>query len=873
MVEALRFVQPERASALTHDLFVHVQPGVSNAQLAGFLLEAWVSCHDREAWIFDNLEAISGQPDALDLLVRIIRAPGNKRLILCARPPFPLLNSRLIPPNEHLRLGVDDLAFSPIEMEHMFDGLVDESTFENVVALTQGWPVAVLLARQLARDGRLEPVLRDTGDVGFQDMSEYLLREVIDALSASQREVLVALIATQGGGNDAVLRATGGRATPEALLSLSQSLPLVRLRSNGSFSVHPIIEGVMSAISAHAINTYRLTAAESYELDGIFAEAARLYVLANRDASAADCLERIVGSYLEANSFAGLGDAMESLPPSLLVYYPRLWAMLVWVRRAVTAPYELLAEGLAIREGLRPALQSLEAKQIAAVLLTLATLLGDHNLAGELLADYEIAEDSRAPGDIALLIAQSFRNMLRGRTRGMMERYVRLMPLVHNDLLCAYYLLRVEVVAATMCGRFDEAKTAQLRAFAQASSVGSAGAIAGLAHHQAVVAWLAGDDAAVDASFDEIRRTSGAVRSRNYSPIADAWASGSVEGLHALVPRMRAFSLLLMAGKAPTKARRSELLAAAAEAATAADDLWSGLLIIVAQAMGDAHERVPLLEQALAIAKEIGQAPLVASVESLLTGGNGAPTLAAVANRFLLPPSRIQPPATIQVSALAQMVYRGAETIPLSNRVRSFVVTLAILKRVRRDDLLELLWDNDLQAESNALKMLISRARHQLGDPSLIEVADGFYSLRSDVVVDVDRIERLLGSLSRYDPLTGTQRAELRGAYERFTKSNRRETGIPSIDAAIDTLRHRVIERLAQDALDHSEIDFAVSLADQMRRDDPSDESAYELMIRAYIRSGNSASALREYRKYSDHLINDLGVEPSFTFEELLPTI
>jgi ATP/maltotriose-dependent transcriptional regulator MalT len=103
LIPAVSQLAPERADSLANDLFRHLQPGATNAQLAGFVLDVWSSMDDRNACIFDNLEALTEQPDSLDLLVRLIKTAQRRLLILCARPPFALLNSRLIPPNEHLR--------------------------------------------------------------------------------------------------------------------------------------------------------------------------------------------------------------------------------------------------------------------------------------------------------------------------------------------------------------------------------------------------------------------------------------------------------------------------------------------------------------------------------------------------------------------------------------------------------------------------------------------------------------------------------------------------------------------------------------------------------------------------------------------------
>jgi DNA-binding SARP family transcriptional activator len=110
----------------------------------------------------------------------------------------------------------------------------------------------------------------------------------------------------------------------------------------------------------------------------------------------------------------------------------------------------------------------------------------------------------------------------------------------------------------------------------------------------------------------------------------------------------------------------------------------------------------------------------------------------------------------------------------------------------------------------------------------------------------------------------------LRSVYERFKPAWLTKESSPFIDAAISAVRHRVVERLAQDALDRGEIADAFALAEELGGADSVSETAYELLIRAYVRSGNNAAALREYRAYSERLMQDLGVAPSFSMEKLL---
>ena len=226
---------------------------------------------------------------------------------------------------------------------------------------------------------------------------------------------------------------------------------------------------------------------------------------------------------------------------------------------------------------------------------------------------------------------------------------------------------------------------------------------------------------------------------------------------------------------------------------------------------------------------------------------------------------------TVRVNVLSGTVWRGDEQLSISRRALTLITILAVLGRVPSERLVEWLWGaREPDGETNALKMLVSRTRRQLGDPSLIVAISGAYELRGDVVVDFHQMAHLVSSLSANQPLTDAQRTALREAHEQFEPEWSGRESVPSIDAAVSATRHRVVERLAQDALDRDDISSALTLADELRRHDRSDEVAYELLIRAYVRSGNQASALREYRTYSEHLKQDLGLEPSFSIDELL---
>ena len=870
LIRAVNHVAPERADELANDLFCHLQPGVTNAQLAGFVLDVWSSVDDRNACIFDNLEALTEQPDSLDLLVRLIKMAERQLLILCSRPPFALLNSRLIPPNEHLRLGVDDLAFTREETRQVLGASIHEAQVDSVAAITRGWPVAVLLFRQLARLGHLERALTEAGSSPPEELRDYLLKEVLDSIRGPLSDTLVALVATASLGIDAAHRATQGATTSRSVLDLSARLPLVTF-ADGKCTIHPLISSIVLRTAGPEIERYRRIAAESYEGSGRLNDAARLYLDAGMVDDGARCLEATVGSYIERNAWSGLDELIELVPPDILANYPRLWAIISWVRRGVTRIDVLIAEATSLREKLRSNLELLEAKQINALLISFFSMRSEHEAVRLILAEYTLDEDDVSPGNVALLISDTFHKVLSGRMHGVLDRYRRLTPFVHNELVRAYLILRVDVLVKTMCGRFDDALLAQRQAHELATGGGRSAVIAGLAQQAFIVTWLSGDDAAVEALVDEMRRTGAVLGSLNYAEIASAWDKGTPDGLAEPFPRVRAILHLMLAGKATDPERRRMLLEQAHDDSRRAGDAWSEFLIVTAAALNEPSERAERLERAAQLALEIGQPELAESVASLQAGSDGAPTLRALVRRFtsVAEPVTVEP--VVRVNVFSRTVWRGDQQLPITKRVLELVIILAVLGRVPGEKLLDWLWAaRNLDVESNALKMLVSRARRQLREASLIVAVNGAYRLRSDVVVDFHQVAQLLGALPAHDPLTDAQRAVLRGAHEQFRSVWLNGQSVPSIDAAVSAMRHRLVERLANDALDRGNISEALSLADELRRYDKDDETAYELLIRAHIRSGNQASALREYRTYSLHLKDELGLEPSFSIDELL---
>jgi len=873
VVEPMAAIAPDGASTLPVDLFALIQAGASTGQLEAFVIEAWRRNLEMRTWAFDNLEAIADQPDSLALLVSLIKSAGERRIVLCSRPPLAILNSRHIPPNEYLALRLEDLAFSSHEISAIFGDELDPLQLERVEALTQGWPIAVLLIHQLASSGRLERVLEaDFGDAsGLGDLWDYLLDEVLGSLGERLVGVLLALVATRSGGSDAIFR-TDPNFDPSALRELAQALPLVRQNDEGRYCAHPLIVSLLEGTRLRALERLRSTSAASYERDAMFAEAARLYLVDGRSEDAAACLERFLGSYLDGNAFDELHDLFDRIPNEVLGKFPRLWTNLVHVRRSFVNFEDLIREGLSLRQSLRSRPTCLEAKEVDAVLVTLASNVGRHDLAEIVLSEQPAPGEPIVPGDAALLVASTIRKGLLGRTKDVMEQYRACLPTIHNDLVRVYLIVRVEVTVHLICGRFDAARTALTRAIASAEKSAPSALKAELRHLQGTIAWFEGDDATVDERFATLGGSAATVGVGNFTSVAAAWQTGSIELLDdEQIPRRRALALLMMAAKVMEPRARDAMLVEAERGAVVSRDLWLQSLIWIARALGDPQQKETLLREAAAAAVHVGQQAFADSVSSLREGGSGAPSLVAFARRFA-PPEPIAPRG-IRVNVLSRTVFCGTQRLALSNRVWSLIEILAVLKRVRRETIVELLWGEDaIDSGVQALKVLISRARHQLGAADLIEVRGGHVALRADVVVDLDEVEKLLRSLPTDETLSDAQRTLLRATYEQFKGSLASGESVGAatpIEFAIVATRHDIVERLAKDALDREQISLAVDLANELRRQDSNDEAAHELLIRAHVLAGDRTSALREYRIYGERLRKELGMEPDFTIEQL----
>jgi DNA-binding SARP family transcriptional activator len=215
----------------------------------------------------------------------------------------------------------------------------------------------------------------------------------------------------------------------------------------------------------------------------------------------------------------------------------------------------------------------------------------------------------------------------------------------------------------------------------------------------------------------------------------------------------------------------------------------------------------------------------------------------------------------------------GAEIPPTAfggRKVRSLLKVLATRQGgfVSHDVLAAALWPVRHPVDPVAnLQVLVNRARHALGEPSLIVTGQGGYTLTDspDCVVDAHRFSAVTAQavdLATLSEALGWWRGEPlpEEAYDDWAADFR---------TRLTQAHQHALERAASLALDSGDTDAAVELASRAVEAEPLRETAVVLAMQALTAAGDGARALTTYDAYRRLLADELGVDPSPEAAEL----
>jgi DNA-binding SARP family transcriptional activator len=192
---------------------------------------------------------------------------------------------------------------------------------------------------------------------------------------------------------------------------------------------------------------------------------------------------------------------------------------------------------------------------------------------------------------------------------------------------------------------------------------------------------------------------------------------------------------------------------------------------------------------------------------------------------------------------------------------------------ITREDLLEQLWpEGESSLAVQALRALVYALHRSLGDAlggqAPVISDDGRYRLNVEagVAVDIDRFDGVLNAAEAHE-----RAGDVAIAIDRYRAAVSLYEGDLAISSAIqhllerERLRARYINaraRLAEHCLDTGDFAGALANALDVLAVDPLREDAHRLAMRCYVRRGQRAQALRQYRLCSQILHTEFEASP-----------
>lgn len=117
----------------------------------------------------------------------IAHRPACLRIIVSSRTPPDLDRAALIASGTAFELASDRLRFSRDEAHAILCDVVDEATRDEIFEQTEGWPIAIQLARLASKNGQ-EPC---AAPIGGEHIVEYFTRQILDQFTDKEREFLL----------------------------------------------------------------------------------------------------------------------------------------------------------------------------------------------------------------------------------------------------------------------------------------------------------------------------------------------------------------------------------------------------------------------------------------------------------------------------------------------------------------------------------------------------------------------------------------------------------------------------------------------------------------------------------------------------------
>ena len=301
-----------------------------NAALSSFLVEIGRQRKPVTLILDDYHRAESSSVNAvLDFIAE--RAPLSFHLVISSRERPALALTSLKAQGLVREVSADHLRFTAPDASQIFEGLLGEAEVATLVARTEGWAVALQLARLWLSDdaSRVGEIKRFSGRIA--DMADYLAEQVFNALPADIREFLLHTSILERVNGELANAVTGRKDCWNLLGELEKlNVLLVPLDSERSWYRYHLLfreflEEQLRRQSVNQVQNLHLAASQWFEDTGDLVEAARHARLSGDHDRMARIIEDAGGWQMVILGGAGRARAfLRDLPDEILFEYPRL---------------------------------------------------------------------------------------------------------------------------------------------------------------------------------------------------------------------------------------------------------------------------------------------------------------------------------------------------------------------------------------------------------------------------------------------------------------------------------------------------------------------------------------------------------------------
>ncbi len=213
--------------------------------------------------------------------------------------------------------------------------------------------------------------------------------------------------------------------------------------------------------------------------------------------------------------------------------------------------------------------------------------------------------------------------------------------------------------------------------------------------------------------------------------------------------------------------------------------------------------------------------------------------------------------APVKLDLLSGRVFLRGVPVAISRAELAVLIALSLNERgVPRETLADELYPHtDAAAAANTLKVNVHRVRRRVGSSDAIRFSGGRYTLGEIVDVELPRIEAELRRLQLDESLPEERCDRLERLRQRILDGRPafvlEWSWFDDVEQRLRELGREIALILARDALRKDRYERAIDLATELVQEDPLDEIAAEVAIRAFLSAGNRTAAVLEYRRYA----------------------